>query len=97
MEWFECLFDTKNASNMDIEIYVFNWIVVILHPKVDINFKEFDGINDETKNNLLPLVRMLISVYSVNKLYTIILSSLQEAGTKMDICPEFLNSNKCIK
>ena len=45
----------KNASVMDIEIFVFNWIVVILHLKVDINFKEFDGINDETKNNLLPL------------------------------------------
>ena len=48
----------KNASNMDIEIYVFNWIVVILHLKVDINFKEFDGINDETKNDLLPLKYM---------------------------------------
>ena len=55
MEWFECLFDTKNASNMDIEIYVFNWIVVILHLKVDINFKEFDGINNETRINMSPL------------------------------------------
>ena len=41
-----------------------------LFSKVDINFKEFDGINNETSMNLLPLW-----------LYKIILSSLQDTGT----------------
>ena len=40
---------------MAIEIFVFNLFAAILHSKVDINFKEFDGINNETKINLSPL------------------------------------------
>ena len=54
----------NNPSGMAIKIFSFSWIVVIVFSKMDINFKEFDETNNEIKINLLPLVEMLISVYS---------------------------------